>query len=375
MEVLKSLKIIVWVVTISMFCYQLNTATINLMYPPRVDSTYERDITDDDIPLITVCRTNQTNFTRLEELEFYSYESFLSGDTYCNFTKQCHSWGAHVNLTFDEIKSQVFDLDEYNSIRISGGSYKDNLVFIPSYGLCKETLHINVTQKLHLTIRGRKLDEARVLITDRNYRSYILPDLSSHVGSRISMKRGTKYFIDVNIQERDFCEDEETPKIGEKFKKCVDDKVQEDFMQNKVECVPPWLSYNNQCNLTYSENFYGEFKNIFKENYLEMAEILSNNKFEEACRTSCKKKTFIVNEKGTKKNHFLSEVVLTFNPKVLVTERVPNYDMFKYIIDVGSSLGLWLGLSVLGLHDLVVLAVKFIKDYFIIKRIRSAVFK
>ena len=66
---------------------------------------------------------------------------------------------------------------------------------------------------------------------------------------------------------------------------------------------------------------------------------------------------------------------ISFNQKVTVTERVPNYDMFKYIIDVGSSLGLWLGLSVLGLHDLVVWAVQFVNNSFIIKKIKSAVTK
>ena len=63
---------------------------------------------------------------------------------------------------------------------------------------------------------------------------------------------------------------------------------------------------------------------------------------------------------------------ITFHPKVVVTERVPNYSMFQYIIDVGSSLGLWLGLSVLGLHDLAVSAVQVIKEKFVIKKIKSA---
>ena len=150
MKVLESLKIIIWVVAFAMFCYQLNTATMLLMDPLRVDSTYERDITDDDIPLVTVCPINQTDIDRLFELEFLSYNSFLAGYTYCNVTKQCHSWGANVNLTFDEVNCQVFDLDEHKRMGISGGVYKDDLVFIPRYGMCKETSYVNITKKVEI---------------------------------------------------------------------------------------------------------------------------------------------------------------------------------------------------------------------------------
>ena len=43
------------------------------------------------------------------------------------------------------------------------------------------------------------------------------------------MERAAKYYIDVSIQERNFCENDEKPMTGENFKKCVDDKIQEDF--------------------------------------------------------------------------------------------------------------------------------------------------
>ena len=36
-----------------------------------------------------------------------------------------------------------------------------------------------------------------------------------------------------------------------------------------------------------------------------------------------------------------SFVHVSFDPKVIVKEKGPIHDVFKYIIDVGSSLGLW----------------------------------
>ena len=72
---LKILKMIVILVSFAMFCYQLNIATENLINPPTVDSTYERIISDNDIPLITVCPNNQFNMT----IGYYSVGKFLKG--------------------------------------------------------------------------------------------------------------------------------------------------------------------------------------------------------------------------------------------------------------------------------------------------------
>ena len=183
-----------------MFGYQLHTATINLMDPPTVLSQHERDITDDNIPLITICPTNQTNPTRIEKLGYiYGYDYMLMGIAKCNETTECISWGSHLNLTFEELKDQVFDLNKVESINIwQGGECKDSLVFIPAYGVCRETSFLNHTQEIALNYT----DEVRVFITDRNYRSLLMPDVASQVGKEIFMKPEREHFINVNIKER-----------------------------------------------------------------------------------------------------------------------------------------------------------------------------
>ena len=47
----------------------------------------------------------------------------------------------------------------------------------------------------------------------------------------------------------------------------------------------------------------------------------------------------------------VSGAYLEFNTKVSMKSKVKAYDTFQFVIDVGSSLGLWIGLSVLGLID------------------------
>ena len=343
------------------------------MDPPTVDSTYERNITDDDLPLITICPEYQIDFKRLKELH---YDNLLHGWTRCNETTECYSWGDNLNLTFDGLTRQTIDLKKMKNMKIWGGEFKEKFVFIPKYGLCKETSSLNVSQELELHHFYPGI--ARVLITDKSYRSYFMPDLSSHSGSKLYMESYFDHYFDVKIQVRDSCLNKETPMAQYEFQTCVDNKIQTDFAEYNVECVPPWLSFKKQCNSTYPKNLYGNFRIKWTRNYLHIFDVLdlSNINHEEYCKESCREVTYIVKRKGIYKTSYAgSAAYITFNKKVVVTGKVPNYSMFQYIIDVGSSLGLWLGLSVFGLHDLVVDTVQFIKNRFIMKKIRSAVSK
>ena len=51
---------------------------------------------------------------------------------------------------------------------------------------------------------------------------------------------------------------------------------------------------------------------------------------------------------------FEHSIRLKFENKVLVTESMISFDELNLLVDVGSSLGLWMGLSVFGILDKVV---------------------
>jgi hypothetical protein len=46
-----------------------------------------------------------------------------------------------------------------------------------------------------------------------------------------------------------------------------------------------------------------------------------------------------------------STIVITFNPNVKVSKEEPSYNWFNFIVDVGSSFGTWVGISVISLID------------------------
>ena len=104
-----------------------------------------------------------------------------------------------------------------------------------------------------------------------------MPDISSHVGSKIFMKPKTANLIDVKIQIKSYCKIDEKPMSQLEYKKCVDDKVQKVFEQHNITCLPPWLSDKNKCNQNYSTNFYGDFYQAF-ERYVYYLILMSNIK-------------------------------------------------------------------------------------------------
>ena len=195
------LKIFIVVVCFVLFCYQIKTATMSLMNPPMVDSSYERDITDDDLPLVTVCPTNQINlYGNLNLLDV------LYGKLNVPFDFNT-SWGGHVNLTFKELITDVFDLKRINAVKSGGGNFTNELVFIPAYGLCKEFSKISQG----MFVYDDYLDEFRVLLTDKESRSFIMPDILSHTGSHILRKPTQELYIDVKIKVDSECNKERQP--------------------------------------------------------------------------------------------------------------------------------------------------------------------
>ena len=58
---------------------------------------------------------------------------------------------------------------------------------------------------------------------------------------------------------------------------------------------------------------------------------------------------------------FLSTLVLNFGDQVVYTTKKLAYGPSDFLIDMGSSLGLWFGLSVFGITDVGIMAFQWVK--------------
>ena len=145
------------------------------------------------------------------------------------------------------------------------------------------------------------------------------------------------------------------------FGECVEKENQRKAMP-VLGCMPAWMSGKDQCNRKIPQT-------AATTNFsLRLASLVSGSKnglhYEsEACRLPCShilvKAKHLNTKFGNKgKSH---HILLIFEDNVKIKRVVLAYGFTSFLVEVGSSLGLWLGLSVVALFDLLVLDLKKIR--------------
>ena len=225
------------------------------------------------------------------------------------------------------------------------------IVFLPSYGFCKEFSNYNpLIQQVIIFMSEFNETGYEIFITDSTYRSYFSVDFASHKEDKIMLNINEHHFMNVETQKKSGCLTEENEISPESFNQCVQDGMESKLM-TPLGCIPPWLSTRHQCNGTHNRPFFNNIPQ-FPYEYIQSLMTFENTRIEESCK-KCLTTNFIVKSRAVKPYTSFSSMpspraLITFNPKVSVNEKVLNYSIFQFIIDVGSSLGLWLGLSILG---------------------------
>ena len=135
-----------------------------------------------------------------------------------------------------------------------------------------------------------------------------------------------------------------------------------------MDCIPPWLSSNKQCTKNIKIYNYTKEEIIAIINYGFRYPTYDSRptRAEKMCKKPCRKMTnkvsLISDEHYNTSN---SKFKLRFKKTVQIRKKVIVYTFFNFIIDVGSSLGLWLGLSALGITDLAIEAFMLAKTWVI----------
>ena len=279
-----------------MFCIQLRIAIMNLIDPPLVDNTYEKEITRNDMPLITICPNNQTNVAKLQEIGYKLTDKMMVGEMskhLCSENSSCiTSWGIHMNLTFKDIISIVYDKKMITSLWIKS---EVKTVFLPMMGLCKEISSFKSSYQVPI-YKAVDNDEMTMFVTDKSYRSYFLPDLSSHVGNKTIQNPARAQFFNVKVRIISSCTPKEIKFSNSDYIKCIEDKI-ENKIRKVLGCNPPWMSPENHCSNVYSKDSLDIIPNFF-EKFAKPIFTFNNIKLEEECRKTCLTTKYFVNERG-----------------------------------------------------------------------------
>ena len=166
------LRLLAVLLSVAMFCIQLKIAIESLISPPEIDSTTIKDIADAgvELPIITVCPINQTNSTALKLLGYEVWNKYVFHEPKNN------SWGSLYNLTFEELKSKIYQVNISKNVGVynAGSIGSKDLFYLPVHGFCREISQYKPATDLFTYIDANKSQGGlQIFITDRNFKSLL----------------------------------------------------------------------------------------------------------------------------------------------------------------------------------------------------------
>ena len=367
------LKVMVFLVSSLMFINQISESTHNLMYPQVADSSENILIQDISKPLITICPHDQVNESKVKELGFSDYYKssslgfFLGRKKDKGITKL--SWGLDMNKTYEELLEYVLDGDVDLAVsmlkdgKFYNKKYNKDLkkrFYIGFWGFCWELEDYDITSILTITSwSGKHLE---VYVTDKNIKSFYSLNIDSQFGPKIVSSKNKDtiwYVVDVMMKYNEDPRTSENCVHYEKdeFENCVDKKVQ-NWIKPEIGCNPPWLSKIDKCKAKLTS------KTLSYDRIAKQIIFHEDQTFENLCPKPCTEMQYRARIRMTGPDR---NIKLSFNSKVQYSGKMLTYNHFNFLIDVGSSLGLWFGVSVFGLTDLGIQTFNFLKNKVFIK--------
>ncbi len=377
MSLVSSFKVFILLLSTIMFIYQLVGSINNYINPNIADTTSMISREDIPLPLITICPLDQLNEAKMEQLGYNvtisSIESFFYGLKWTN-ERIYITWGSDLNKTFDHLLEEVTDKeyvytnkDGFAVSLIKNGKYYSNKytaqlkrkLYVGFWGYCWDLEDYDITGNINIVNYSERSFE--VFITEKSLKTFYSVNVNSQLGQHLVSDTTKRIWYEINMQKisqtvpgyPNNCIDYE----NELYAECIDKKVQA-LVKPEIGCNPPWLSDQDQC----------DTKLIFqKENLAAYTEKLNPFVFrddiqiEKECPSSCTQTIFNARVKAYYYVENAYGIKLSFAENIPFTSKFVTYNFSSFLIDIGSSLGLWFGLSVFGLTDLGILIFQYIK--------------
>jgi hypothetical protein len=345
-----------------MFCYQTQVAINKWNNPPVVDTTEIHNFADIDPPLITICSRDQWSESKVKEFGYDSPYYMLNGfDRLNNVT----GWGAQNNMTFDEMITESINLDgdvPYVIMeRETFGTIEYEKRFYPMFGWCADVANYTIDSfgSVHIMIsvnrKDYEWDTAQIFLTDKKLRTMHKAYYQSHRGTKMYVKNGwdfdfmveVRYLSNFDPRKPDNCKEF----TDDEYSQCIDVELSRAWKE-AIGCNPPWLSTRNQCSepLNTSQEIIDSILNKV-EPLLDGIFHMDIIQAKETCKPcSIMRPTVFINER--KEGYYFTNIKINFEDLVIKRSKMLAYGFSEFLIDMGSSLGLWFGLSVFGITDL-----------------------
>ena len=368
MQLYKSLKIVIQALASVFLVMQMRLAVQKYLEKPTMSSPGTKPLSSLTKPLlVAVCRSNQLNYSRSNSLGYNTGTDFFSGQTN-NGTVL--SWtGNHENMTFDETINYMYkpELDNFEFLATKG-NISHRLVF--PHGLCKVYEGEPIR---YFEIKFRSLEkhsEYFVIVTDPAAANLFQMPSSLMTGDKTTIKvSSAKKYIDYSIQLEESTIDLDDGSCVQypnqkhaSYSDCVDDELRGKILPI-LGCMVPWMTRKDHC----SDRFQQLPKHEALIDWLYNVGLSSWGGIQyhaDFCPFPCTLLSAHSTFQQSIENIQVNSLCLHFKDHIEVEEIVLAYDSTSLLVEIGSCLGLWLGLSVVGVYDITVLAVYRIKNLF-----------
>ena len=379
MQVVKLARLAFQLAALCFFAYQMGNAVSKYFKYSTMPLTENKDIADAKLPTIFICEKDQFDVKKAKLYEYgRNIDTFLSGIIEVRSEKLL-TWESvdRTAMSFKDLIKRLFIAD--GTAFTADLSLQHAKHFKGANGFCEQyrtsASALSKTIKIRF-FRGLKANAFEVFIVDPGRNLYYMINTGMVKGDRIEIKKQLSkqtvkeegfvkaekfkryFFIHLEEVHQD-PNDGRCTNYGKKFTfrsyaECIKNE-QDKIFRPILGCKVPWLAARYQ-----SAGFCKEEVNLTKENWDTYAgnisKIIMTTKTgqpepNKECLEPCVGLN-IYSKLTAEESTGIDEIVLHFQQSVQVITHVQAYGIMDLWVEVGGSLGLWVGISAVGIFDL-----------------------
>ena len=378
MQLSKYARRLIQAMALLIFAYQIMNATEKYLQFRSSPTVETMNIAVSSLPDFYICNDDFLHLNHAGENKTgYSFKGFLRGSI--NKTLNYVSWEGAENLTYENVSRQLFftvgdEMGVLSDTYAEGWTLAGSLpeVFKAFTGFCRKLQTPKIDLRKTFTIKIYSRNSFQVIVTNPERSLHYMFDPTTLRGDHIQTYLTHQSYYSIELEEVFW--NEESGEcinygVGKPFLSYADciANEQEKVFKPLLGCMVPWLvgvNHSSNCKGRIplgperQSKYYRAIKDIYRTRYFKIIEE------SQSCLKTCAEiqaKSTMTKQKDIKlDDHYLS-VVIHIKKSVKVTKYVKAYGIFDLVVEVGSSLGLWIGLSALGVFDLLLEAAAFIK--------------